>query len=138
MQKLSKKKIEIYRNLFQGRNDVFAIRWEKSDKSKSGFSPVCSNEWKNTLCLKLNRGKCKDCKNAKYIPLSDYFLEQHLRGLKILGIYPLLTDNSSYLVVADFDGKNWMHDSLNFIQKCDTYNLPAYLERSRSGNGAHV
>lgn len=139
MQRLSNKdKIAIYKNFFKGRQDIFAVRWEKADKSVSGYTPVCFNEWKTSLCLKLKKGKCKDCENKKYIPFNDYHIEQHLMGFKTFGVYPLLKDNTSFFIAADFDGENWERDSLSFIIKCDTYNLPAYLERSRSGNGGHV
>jgi|WetSurMetagenome_2_1015567.scaffolds.fasta_scaffold02025_10 superfamily II DNA or RNA helicase len=131
-------KIEIFKNIFRGRDDVFAIHWEKADKSASGYTPACLNEWKTGLCHKLQRMKCKDCPNAKYAGLNDYYLDIHLRGQKIYGIYPLLEDNSSYFIAADFDGKNWEKDALKFQAHCQKFNFPAYIERSKSGNGGHV
>lgn len=131
-------KINLFKNLFKGRPDIFAVRWEKADGSASGYTPVCLNEWKNGLCLKLSRGKCKDCQNAKYVPLSEKYLEQHLRGYRTYGIYPLLTDNTSYFIAADFDGKDWQKDAINFVRKCKSDDLPVYLERSRSGAGGHA
>jgi len=70
--------------------------------------------------------------------LNDYYLEQHLRGYKTYGIYPLLDSNDSFFIAADFDGENWQAEVAEFIKKCDRYRLPAYLERSRSGDGGHV
>ncbi len=131
-------KIDIYKNLFKGRDDVFAVRWENKDKTKTGYTPVCLNEWKRGDCIKLNKGKCKDCENQKYASLDNYHIEQHLRGFKAYGIYPLLDDNTSYFIAADFDKENWSEEAVRFIDKCKKYNLPAYLERSRSGNGGHV
>jgi len=131
-------KIELFKNIFRGRDDVFAIHWEKADKSASGYTPACLNEWKTGLCHKLQRMKCKDCSNAKYAGLNNYYLDIHLRGQKIYGIYPLLEDNSSYFIAADFDEKNWEKDALKFIECCQKFNLSAYLERSKSGNGGHV
>lgn len=131
-------KINIFKNVFKGREDVFAVYWEKADKSKKGYTPVCLNEWKNGICIKLQRGKCKDCKHQRYATLNDYYIEQHLRGNKIFGVYPLLEDNSSFFIAADFDGDGWKKDAEKFIKKCDKYKLPAYLERSKSGNGGHV
>ena len=133
-----RQKINIFKNLFKGREDVFAVYWEKADKSKKGYTPVCLNEWKNEICVKLQRGKCKDCKHQRYATLNDYYIEQHLRGNKIYGVYPLLEDNSSFFIAADFDGDGWKKDAGKFIKKCDKYKLPAYLERSKSGNGGHV
>ena len=131
-------KIIIYENIFKGRDDVFAQRWEKADKSASGYTPVCLNEWKKRICAKLNRGKCRDCENQNYAAINDYYFEQHLQGYKSYGIYPLLDDNTSHFLAADFDGKNWEKDSVRFIHHCRLYQLPAYIERSRSGNGGHV
>ena len=134
----NQQKIEIFRNLFRGREDVFAVRWEKQDKSASGYTPVCLNEWKQNICNKLQRKKCKDCDNKAYAQFSDFYAEQHLRGNKCYGIYPLLEDNTSYFIVADFDGEKWQEEATKFLDSCQKYNLSAYLERSRSGKGGHV
>ena len=131
-------KINIFKNLFCGREDVFAIHWEKADKSVSGYTPACLNEWKPDLCYKLQRQKCKDCPNSKYAELNEYYISLHLQGQKILGIYPLLENNESYFIAADFDDKNWDKDILKFYTKCQKYNLPIYIERSKSGNGGHA
>lgn len=130
--------IAIYRNLFKGRDDVFAIRWEKADKSISGYTPLCINEWKSGVCNKLKKRKCKDCDNQIYTPLDNYYISKHLNGYKTYGIYPLLKDNTSFFLAADFDKKNWQEEALTYIKQCALYNLPAYIERSRSGNGSHV
>lgn len=61
-----------------------------------------------------------------------------MRGYKAYGIYPLLDDNTSYLLAVDFDGDKWQTDSVKFIKQCIKHKLPAYLEKSRSGQGAHV
>lgn len=131
-------KIKIFKNLFKGREDVFAVRWEKRDKSASGYTPVCLNEWKQGLCNKLLRKKCKDCDHKKYAQPDDYHIEQHLIGNKVYGIYPLLEDNTSYFIAADFDGEKWKENALSFLNACKKCNFTAYLERSRSGNGGHV
>jgi len=131
-------KIKIFQDLFKGREDVFAVYWEKVDKSANGYTPVCLNEWKNSICYKLQRKKCKDCQNAKYASFNESYIENHLRGNKIYGIYPLLNDNTSFFIAADFDGKNWDKDVLKFYKKCKKHNLPVYIERSRSGKGCHA
>jgi superfamily II DNA or RNA helicase len=131
-------KIEIFKRIFRSREDVFATYWEKADKSASGYTPACLNEWKSGICYKLQRQKCKNCPDAKYTGLDDYHIEQHLRGHKLLGIYPLLASNDSYLIAADFDGKNWQKDILKFYEKCTEFNLPVYIERSKSGDGGHA
>lgn len=134
----SQEKVEIFKKLFRGREDISAIYWEKADKTVSGYTPACLNEWRSGLCYKLQRQKCKDCPHAKYIGLNDYHINMHLCGQKIYGIYPLLDDNTSYFITADFDDKNWEKDVLRFYEKCRKNKLPAYIERSKSGNGGHV
>lgn len=131
-------KLRIYQDLFRGRDDVFAVRWENKDRTKKGYTPICVNEWKAGICLKLNRSRCKDCKDKKYTQLNDYYLTQHLKGIKTFGIYPLLSDNTSYFIAVDFDKKNWKKDIKNLAKLCNKYQLPVYFERSRSGNGAHA
>lgn len=131
-------KIEIFKNLFKGRDDVFAVYWEKADKSASGYAPICLNEWKPGICNKLQRKKCRDCENQRYAILDENYLDQHLRGQKIYGIYPLMNGNVSSFLAADFDGKNWEKQVLSFLEKCKLHEIPAYLERSRSGSGGHI
>src|SRR4030042_1897191 len=131
-------KINIFKGIFKGREDIFAKYWEKADKSASGYSPVCLNEWKRGICDKTNKKKCHDCQNQNYALFDDKYVEEHLRGYRTYGIYPLLKNNSSYFIAVDFDGDNWQRDSLKFYKKCKKHNLPAYIERSRSGNGGHV
>jgi hypothetical protein len=65
-------------------------------------------------------------------------IRQHLTGKKTIGIYPLLLDETCSLLAADFDKKTWQEDSLAFLATCQRAGIPAYLERSRSGNGGHV
>jgi superfamily II DNA or RNA helicase len=50
----------------------------------------------------------------------------------------LLQDNTSWFLVADFDKQNWTVEAINFLNACKEQSIPAYFERSRSGNGGHV
>lgn len=118
---MTQEKIKLFTSIFKGRTDVFARRWERWGTDISGYSPAYADKEKQ-----------------KYIPLNDYPIEQHLRGNVVIGIYPLLTDNASWFVAADFDGENWLEGAKRFLSKCSEYNLPGYVERSRSGNGGHV
>jgi len=133
-----KEKIKLFKNLFKGRNEIFAKRWEKANKTASGYTPVCLNEWKKGICIKLHRKKCRNCNSQKYPAFDDHYIVQHLKGIETYGIYPLLDGNYSYFLAADFDGSAWRKDAVRFINKCNEYELPAYLEKSRSGNGVHV
>ena len=65
-------------------------------------------------------------------------MRDHLLGRHTVGIYPLLLDETCWLLAADFDKKSWKDDALAFVETCRQLSVPAALERSRSGNGAHV
>ena len=129
-------KIAIFRRLFSGRTDVFPRRWE-SAKGKSGYSPVCGNEWKQGVCNK-PRVKCGSCSERQLLPLTDEVIYDHLAGKHTIGIYPLLSDDHCHFLAVDFDKADWREDALSFMQSCGELSLPSALEISRSGNGAHV
>ncbi|MBI1927012.1 hypothetical protein HYR99_22565, partial [Candidatus Poribacteria bacterium] len=128
-------KLGCFMSLFRGRADVFAKRWEKRDGSKSGYSPACHHEWVPGICKKAEGKKCDQC---RYIPLGEEHIEAHLRGQMTIGLYPLLIDNTSHFLAVDFDGSDWKGQAKRFVEVCAQYALPVYVERSRSGNGAHV
>ncbi|MEI7690080.1 MAG: hypothetical protein WCI63_00375 [bacterium] len=56
----NREKIDFYRNLFRGREDAFAVRWQSADGNRKKYTPVCVNEWKQGVCLKLNRGQYRN------------------------------------------------------------------------------
>jgi len=58
----------------------------------------------------------------------------HLTGKKTVGVYPLLNDETCWFLAADFDKTPWQEDALAFVATCQKVGVPAYLERSRSGN----
>ncbi len=130
-------KVALFRGLFSGRTDVFPERWENKSKGKSGYSPTCANLWVAGLCNKMNI-KCSDCCNRKLVPLSDSILYEHLIGKRTIGVYPLLTDDTCNFLAVDFDEADWKSDALAFRQSCVELGVPAALEISRSGNGAHI
>lgn len=135
-------KILLYRSLFCGREDVFARRWYSKTTEKSGYQPVCENEWADGLCDK-RKYKCSVCPNRKLSPLTDKDIYKHLEGKDyygkdVIGIYPMLVDETCHFLCADFDDKEYEKDVLAFCEICDELNIPAYIERSRSGCGAHI
>ena len=139
-------KIALFRSLFKGREDVFPKRFESAKTGKKGYQPCCRNEWIKGICRK-PKIKCADCENRDFIPLTDDIIRNHLMGTDVysrskrdytIGIYPLLTDETCWFLVADFDKENWMDDVSAYLETCNTYNVQAVLERSRSGNGGHV
>ncbi|OGI34464.1 MAG: hypothetical protein A2259_00945 [Candidatus Moranbacteria bacterium RIFOXYA2_FULL_43_15] len=125
-------KIQIFKHLFRGREDVFAMRWEKQDGSASGYTPVCLNEWKQGLCNKLMRKKCKDCDHKEYAQFSDQYIEQHLIGNRIYGIYPMLENNNSYFLAADFDGKKMFRNVITKLNPYFLYGFTATPERKNN------
>jgi superfamily II DNA or RNA helicase len=130
-------KITLFRALFRGREDVYAERWEARD-GQSGYMPASEKNWKALLASKPENRKKVHKKTRKLLPLTDQVLRLHLTGKKTIGIYPLLTDDTCWLLAADFDKKTWQDDAMAFLASCRRIGVPAYLERSRSGNGGHV
>ena len=129
-------KIAIFRRLFRGRTDVYPIRWQ-SAKGSAGYSPACRNEWKPGICHK-PKVKCGDCSQRLLLPVTDQVLFDHLSGKHTVGVYPLLTDETCFFLVADFDETDWREDARSIMQSCRELHIPAALEISRSGNGSHV
>ena len=137
-------KIALFRRLFAGREDVFPVRWENSKTERSGYAPACANEWVRGVCGK-PQVKCGECPNQAFIPVSDTVIENHLRGEDrshngdfVAGVYPLLPDETCWFLATDFDGERWAQDALAFMETCRSKQVPAALERSRSGQGGHV
>jgi hypothetical protein len=130
-------KVALFRRLFRGRTDVYPIRWEGKTSAKSGYSPACANEWRTGVCEK-PRIKCGDCGSRLLIPLSDAVLYDHLAGKHTVGVYPLLEDDTCYFLAIDFDEAEWKEDARACVQSCTELGVPAALEISRSGSGAHV
>ena len=128
--------IQFLKSLFIGREDVFAIRWEKS--GKSGYMPSYQYDPFHYRAHKMNGGTFANYPHKNYLPLTDNEIQKHLNGVQQIGVYPLLQDNTSWFLVADFDKKNWTVEAINFLNACKEQSIPAYLERSRSGNGGHV
>lgn len=94
--------------------------------------------WTEFNEFKAKGGKSADFPHKKPLLLTTEVIQAYLNGEQEIGIYPLLTDNTSHFIAADFDKENWQKDSKSFIKTCNKYEIPVYLERSRSGNGAHV
>ncbi len=130
------KKVSIFRSLFKGREDIHALRWE-SKKGRSGYSPACGNEWDRALCRK-PQIKCSECPNSKFLSVTDQSIFDHLSGKKFLGVYPLLQDETCSFLAIDFDKNGWQDQSKEFLKVCEKWKVPASLERSQSGNGAHI
>lgn len=129
-------KIKLFRTLFAGRDDVYAKRWQNK-KGEQGYVPICLNEWKSGLCRK-PQVKCAGCNHRLYGELTNQVIEEHLRGNAVIGIYPLLQDETCRFLAIDFDKEEWKRDVSSFRSVCLSFNIPVAIERSRSGNGSHA
>lgn len=131
-----KEHIDLFKSLFMGRDDVFAKRWEKG--SKSGYMPVYQFDPYMLRLHQMKGGTFQDYNEKSYLPYSNEQIAKHLNGEQLIGIYPLLLDNTSWFIAADFDKENWEKECRTYMKYCQEINVPAYLERSRSGKGGHV
>jgi hypothetical protein len=109
-------KVELFQMRFKGRQDVFAHRWQNS-KGRSGYSFACNNEWLQGVCNK-PRIKCNDCPNREYITQHNQVIYDHLAGKHIVGLYPLLSDNTCHLLAADFDKDGWRETVQAMARAC--------------------
>ena len=139
-------RIRLFQSLFKGREDVFARRWFSKTTGKSGYQPVCINEWKQGICDK-KRYRCVICPNRNFAPLTTQDMYRHLEGkdeycCDVVGLYAIMQDNNCAFLCADFDDKNckygYKEDVLAYVGVCREWLIPYAIERSRSGNGAHV
>ena len=137
------KKIAQFRRLFRGRSDVFPIRWENHTTGRSGYAPACANEWQRGICEK-PKVKCSACPNQAFRAVDEVSIDRHLRGTDtngapfVMGVYPMLADNTCSFLAADFDEGEWRRDVFAFRETCQRHKIPVAVERSRSGNGAHA
>ena len=106
--------IQLFMSLFKGRNDIYAKRWEKD--GRNGYSPAYQVNWQEFAVFKAKGGKFSDFQNKKPLLLTTEVIQDHLNGNQTIGIYPLLTDNTSHFIAADFDKENWQEDSKAFVK----------------------
>lgn len=137
-------KVALFRSLFRGREDVFPRRWDNAKSGKSGYAPVCRNEWVRQVCDK-PRIKCSECPNQAFVPFDDAVVRAHLRGRApdaladfTAGLYAMRPDERCWFLAADFDKGSWRQDVAAFRDTARSKGVPVAIERSRSGNGAHA
>jgi hypothetical protein len=137
-------KIRLFASLFRGREDVYARRFESSTSGRSGYAPACGNEWVAGICEK-PKVRCEDCAHRAFIPVTDIVFRKHLQGHDphdrrdfTMGLYPLMQDDHCQLLAIDFDKSSWADDARAVRDTCKRLAIDSLLERSRSGNGAHI
>lgn len=137
-------KLELFRSLFTGRKDVYAHGYRRKDGG-IGYTPACTNEWKPGICPKAvhQRVKCAECGNRVFLELSDATIIAHFKGnddrfRDVLGQYVLDKNCNTKVLVIDFDKAGWK-EATNVVRLvAKRRNINAAVERSRSGNGAHI
>lgn len=120
-------RVALFRSLFRGRDDVYAVRWTNRH-GESGYAPAVAGAWR----------KDRPRRQRHYLALTDDVVRAHLAGDETIGLYPLLEDDHCWLLAADFDGPTWRLDALAYLDAATGHGVPGYLERSRSGQGGHV
>ncbi len=136
-------KIALFRSLFKGREDVYPRRFENRKTGRAGYAPACANEWVRGVCEK-PRIKCADCPQRAFLPVTDEVIRMHLSGKDasgqnfVAGVYPMFADETCHFLAMDFDKDSWQGDVRAVMETCTRLDIPASLERSRSGNGGHV
>jgi superfamily II DNA or RNA helicase len=121
-------KVAFFGALFGARTDVYALRWENARTGKAGWLPAVRGGWR--------RGVRHE--EREYLPLTAELITAHLSGEAHLGLYPLLDGDRCWWLAADFDGAAAMLDALAYLKAARAADVPAGLEVSRSGVGAHV
>lgn len=113
-------KIELFKQLFRGRQDIVAKYWGKN--GKRGYSPIV--------------------KKNEYVPLTNDLILKHLKGRCILAVYPLFKNNTCQFIAADLDNHSGKLDPLRDVKEYYEVNrlnnIPCYILRSKSGTGYHA
>jgi superfamily II DNA or RNA helicase len=121
-------KVAFFGALFAARTDIYGVRWDNARTGQKGWLPAVRGGWR------------KGIRHAdrEYLPLTTDVLAAHLSGQMHVGLYPLLDGDRCSWLAADFDGTAAMLDALNYIKAARAMGVPAGLEISRSGTGAHA
>lgn len=137
-------KLELFRNLFTGRKDVYAHGYRRKDGG-IGYTPACVNEWMSGICPKASqqRAKCAECHSRAFPELSDAVIIAHFKGnddrfRDVVGQYVLDKDCNTNVLVIDFDKADWKEAANAIRLVAKKHGVDAAIERSRSGNGAHI
>jgi superfamily II DNA or RNA helicase len=121
-------KLALFADRFRARTDGYAVRWENTRTGTSGWSPAVVGGWRKGM----------DRRSAVHLPRTPHVVAAHLVGDVFMGLYPLLPKNTCQFVVADFDGATAMLDALAYVKAARASAVPAALEISQSGRGAHA
>lgn len=148
----------LFFSMFWGRTDVYAKRTIKKSTGEINYYTQCYNFYR-TGCPRMSGSKirCQDCKRQAYKKLEKQQIMAHLKGASedasdVIGIYPLLEDDTCRFIVFDFDNHdknaekhdfvnmddNWKEEVEALREICVINGIDPLVERSRSGRGAHL
>ncbi|MCM1235775.1 MAG: DEAD/DEAH box helicase family protein [Ruminococcus flavefaciens] len=148
----------LFFSMFWGRTDVYSKRTIKKTTGEVNYYTQCDNFWKKG-CPRIagSKIKCQDCESRAYKKLEKEQILAHLRGCAedatdVIGIYPLLADDTCRFIVFDFDNHEkeaekhdfanvddtWKEEVDTLRRICEINDIDALVERSRSGLGAHL
>jgi hypothetical protein len=130
-------KVKLFRQVFRGRPDIYPTRFVSNKTGKPGYAPACSNKFVRGVC-ELPKVKCGDCTRQAFRPVDDAAVVAHLKGQHVMGVYAMLDDETCWFLAIDFDKSTWEEDVRAVADTARRIGLPVVIERSRSGNGAHV
>lgn len=142
----------------RGRKDVYNLRYTNPKSGKNGYYTQCFNRWDRNCHIQKRDGvRCKDCELRAYKPITLPLIKAHMNGTDLNGndvvaIYPMLENNLCQLLVFDFDNHakgaeqddyanvddSWKEEINALRRICKNLNVDAVVERSRSGQGAHL
>jgi hypothetical protein len=123
-------KVLLFRQLFRGRDDVYPTRFVRKKTGEPGYAPACSNKFVDGVC-QLPKVKCGDCTNQAFRRVDDSAVLGHLRGKHVMAVYPMLPDETCWLLAVDFDKSTWKEDVRAFAETARRLDLPVLVERSR-------
>lgn len=137
---MAQQQLEIFMSYFKGRTDVYASKYWDKKKNKPGYTFSCNNKFSFNCYLVTKKGKCSsECPNYNPKQLSAKIYYEHIKeDNKAIGLYPLLADNTTYLLAIDFDDEFWFEDMLSVRRIANRYKLSSVMEVSQSGNGGHL
>jgi hypothetical protein len=128
--------MKLFASLFRGGTELFPTRFESKKTGKAGYAPACKNKFVAGVC-ELPRVKCGECTSQAFMPVDEVAINAHLRGQHVMGVYPMLEDETCWFLAVDFDKGTWRDDVGALVDTCRRLELPCAVERSRSGDGAH-
>ena len=98
-------KMALYMSRFRGREDIHAFAWTSKDGQKKAWFPATRH------------AKFKDDPSPENLrPLDASVITKHLTRTEFFaGLYPLLPDDTCYLLACDFDDGDFQQDALSLI-----------------------